>query len=607
MASIVKKMFSLLDRKERSQALWIFVLILIMGVIEVIGVASIMPFLAVLADPEIIQRSDKMAYVYNELQFQSTNNFLVALGGCVLAALILANFLSALTQRTLAWYTNMNAHSLSKRMLIHYLNQPYVYFLNRHSAKLSETILSEVNLVTRNVLVSIMQIAAKVVICIFILALLLAVDPFLTLITMSLLGGAYGLVYVSVRKKLSRISKERVVAATARHKAISEIFSGIKDIKVKGREAVYVQKYEEPSAIWARHQATHENISMLPRYIIETFAFGGIILIVLYLMIYRGGIGDALPMIGLFAFAGQRIMPGMQLIFMNITKIRFAEHALNHMADEIGNAKAESIKLQEDDSPGLGLEQSLKIENLSFSYVPDRPVLKNLNLSIKAYTTVGFVGGTGAGKTTLIDIILRLLEPNSGTIKADGQPLSADNRRLWQKSIGYVSQNIVLFDDTVAANIACGLSAEKINQDSVVSAASQAKLHEFIEKDLPQSYQTRIGENGVRLSGGQRQRLGIARALYSNPSLIIFDEATSALDNITEQAVMEAINSLNHKKTILMIAHRLSTVCNCDIIHVMEEGKIISSGSYGELLRTCPVFQRLAHAHENVTIDQRIS
>lgn len=603
MLTVVKQMFSLLDKKEKKRAGWIFFLVLIMGFTEVIGIASIMPFLAVIADPGVIERSSKLSYVYHALNFESKNQFMTAIGIAVLLMLVLVNAAGALTQRSLSWFTNMIAHTLSHRLLIHYLNQPYVFFLKNHSASMAQNILSEVNAVVRNILVSIMQSGAKLIVCVFIFGLLIIVNPALTVIALGLLGGAYALVYVFVRKKLNTIGKRRLTATASRHKAITEIFAGIKDLKVKGHEEIYIKKYDDQSIVWARYQAIHENISMIPRYIIETFAFGGIIVIVLYLMIYQQGLSQALPTIGLFAFAGQRMMPGMQIIFMNATKIRFSKAGLDHLVEEIGSSvSADDIKIVSDDRL-MDLKNDLQIKNISFSYTPGQYVLNDLNLSIQANTTVGFVGGTGAGKSTLIDIILGLLTTEKGQVLIDGVPLTADNTRPWQNTIGYVSQNIVLFDDSVTANICCGLPADKIDTVAIKAAAQLAKLDAFIENELPQSYQTHIGENGVRLSGGQRQRLGIARALYTNPSLIIFDEATSALDNVTEFAVIDAINSLAHKKTILMIAHRLSTIKNCDIVHVLDQGKIVSSGTYEHLLQNSPEFQRLALA-ESHNIEQ---
>jgi ABC-type multidrug transport system fused ATPase/permease subunit len=594
MLSVVKQMFSLLNRKEKRQAGWIFMLVLIMGIAEVVGIASIMPFLAVIADSSVIDRSEKLSYLYNTFHFESKSAFLTALGIGVLLTLVFVNTAAAITQRSLSWFTNMIAHTLSHRLLIHYLSQPYVFFLRNHSASMAQNILSEVNAIVRNILVSIMQSGARLIVCLLIFILLIVVNPPLTIIALGTLGGAYSIVYLVVRKKLNKIGKKRLESTISRHKAITEIFTGIKDLKVKGHEEIYIKKYDNQSIMWARYQAIHENISMIPRYVIETFAFGGIIIIVLYLMIYQQGLSQALPTIGLFAFAGQRMMPGMQNIFMNATKIRFSKAGLEQLIEEVGDSvKADDIKIVSDHRK-LSMREHLQIKDVFFSYTPEQNVLNGLNLTIDANTTIGFVGGTGAGKSTLIDIILGLLQTNKGQVLVDGTPLSPNTIRAWQNTIGYVSQNIVLFDDSVAANISCGLPEDQINMAAVKTAAALAKIDHFIENELPKSYETHIGENGVRLSGGQRQRLGIARALYANPSLIIFDEATSALDNITEQAVIDAISSLSHKKTILMIAHRLSTIKHCDLIHVLERGQIVASGTYDSLLKTSPEFQRLA-------------
>ena len=599
MFSTIKKMIFLLDRQEKIQAAWLIALMLFLGFVEVAGVASIMPFIAVLADPDIVQHSQKLREIYTALDFSSTNSFLVALGGLVLIALTVANVVSALTQRSLTWFTYMRSHTLSRRLLIHYLNQPYLFFVQRNSAEMAQNVLNEVTNVVRNILVSIMQSAARIIVNLCIFSLLIAVDPLLTVIVFVVLGGAYCLVYMLVRKQLGRVGRLRIAAAAEKHKAIAEIFAGIKDLKVRGREKIYLDRYDEPSIRTAQYQTIQENISAIPRFIIETITFGGILIIVLYLMLYKGGLGQALPIIGLFAFAGQRMMPGMQAIFVNATKIRFASATLDRLVAEIGHqGKPETLLLAHDDGSVLPLDDEMRLTNLNFAYPAGHPVLRGLNLTIKARTTVGFVGASGAGKTTLIDIMLGLLRADSGEIHIDGRLLTPDNTRAWQNALGYVSQNIVLLDDTIASNIASGLPDSQIDMDAVRRAARLSHLDHFVENELENGYRTRIGENGLRLSGGQRQRIGIARALYTDPSLIIFDEATSALDNLTEQAVIGAVRELAHQKTIIMIAHRLTTVQNCDVIHFMADGQVMQSGTYDMLMETCPAFRKLAQASE---------
>lgn len=589
---MLRKVLSLLDHSEKIQAAWLFALILVMAIVETAGVASIMPFIAVLADPDSVQRPGPIRTVYEMLGFETPRSFTIFLALGALGLLVAANFFGALSNWASSHFTSMRTHTISRRLLIHYLRQPYPFFLNRNSADMAKNILSEVNTVVKNILVSLMQIVARGAVSLFIVALLLAVDPALTAVVAGVLGGAYLVIYLLVQRVLAETGRARVLATTARFKAIAEAFAGIKDIKVLGREDFYVSRYDTPSRQSAVYSILQENIGMLPRYILETVAFGIVILSVLYLVLTRGSLTGVLPVVALFALAGQRLMPALQQIFSNAAKIRFSTAALDHVTEELGHeieAGAGGGKAR------LPLEKNLEVRDLTFRYGTGQgPVLEGVSLTIPAKSRVGFVGGTGAGKTSLVDIILGLLPPGAGHILADGVEITAQNRRAWQNGIGYVGQHIVLFDDSVARNIACGVPDDEIDAAAVERAAKIACIHDFIVSELPRGYETEIGENGVRLSGGQRQRIGLARALYHDPHLLILDEATSALDNLTEMEIMKALETLAGQKTILMIAHRLTTVQSCDTIYLMERGRVVASGSYERLLSESPAFRELA-------------
>lgn len=590
---MLRKVLSLLDPSEKVQAAWLFALILVMAIVETAGVASIMPFIAVLADPDIMQKSEALRQVHDIGGFRTQGAFVMFLGFCVLGILVLTNLLGALSTWAVSHFTYMRTHAISRRLLAHYLARPYAFFLGRNSADMAKDILSETNTVVRNVLVGLMQIVAKGAASILILILLLAVDPVLTLVVLVVLGGAYLAIYLLAHRALADAGGRRVRATTARFKAIAEAFAGIKDTKILGREAFHTNRYEAPSRESALTSAFQENVSLLPRYALETLAYGIVIGTVLYLSANRGGIAQALPVIALYAFAGQRLMPALQMIFSNAAKMRFAAPALDHVAEELARPPEESGA--GNDGARLPLEKGLEVRNLSFRYGAEQmPVVENVSLAIPAKSRVGFVGGTGAGKTSLVDVILGLLPPTSGSILADGVEVTPQNRRAWQNGIGYVGQHIVLFDDSVTRNIACGVPEDEIDPAAVEQAAKIACIHDFITTGLPHGYDTEIGENGVRLSGGQRQRIGLARALYHDPHLLILDEATSALDNLTETEIMKALETLAGKKTIIMIAHRLTTVQSCDTIYMMERGRVVASGPYDRLLAESPAFRELA-------------
>jgi len=315
-------------------------------------------------------------------------------------------------------------------------------------------------------------------------------------------------------------------------------------------------------------------------------------LIVLYLMLQGASFADALPVISLYAFAGYRLVPASQQIYSALSQLRIMEPAINALCSEVSALKI-TLAMDAPNSPII-LNQSITLNNIHYTYPSaDRPALDGINITIPAHKVIGLVGSTGCGKTTTVDLVLGLLESQQGTLCVDGQVINSANIREWQKAIGYVPQQIYLSDDTVASNIAFGIDEDDINQDAVNRAAKIANLHDFVMNDLPNGYQTKVGERGVRLSGGQRQRIGIARALYHNPQVLILDEATSALDNLTELAVMEAINKLRHNITIILIAHRLSTVRECDQIYLMEKGKVIGQGGYDQLRASNKVFEEM--------------
>ncbi len=334
-------------------------------------------------------------------------------------------------------------------------------------------------------------------------------------------------------------------------------------------------------------------ISLTPRYVFETIAFAVIIMVIFYLMSSRASIVDIVPTLGLYAIAGQRLLPALQNIFLNLTKLRFGIPSLYNLVDEL---KLADKVIPNPDVPPMDFANEVSVRDVTFGFIAQQatPTLEHISISIQKGQRVAFVGQTGAGKSTLIDVISGLLNAQQGGVYIDGVMLTPANSRAWQQNIGYVSQNIFLFNDSFERNIAIGEGAAPCDHARVEMAAKIAQLHDFITTQSEHGYETIIGENGIRLSGGQRQRLGLARALYANRPVLILDEATSALDNITEKAVMDALAALPQKKTVIMIAHRLSTIRECDNIFFMENGRLLAQGKYEDLLRDCPQFHTLS-------------
>jgi ATP-binding cassette, subfamily B, bacterial PglK len=604
MIQTLQAILKLLSRRERWQLLLIFLIMLPNALMQVAGIASVMPFIAVLAQPELVERNALISSAHALMGSPPLEQFLIVLAAGALVLLFLGNGLAALTTWIIIRFSYMRTHTLSRKLLGTYLDQDYGFFLNRNPSDLSKNVIQEVNELVSGFLIPVLQVAANAAVVAAILAMLILVDPMLAVTVGLLLGGAYAFIYWGFRRRVRRLGQLRLKANARRFKTVHEAFGAIKDIKVSNREDYYLGTYAGASYAFARNQASHALISQLPRYALETIAFGIVLLIALYLVTAGDSMEKALPMIALYAMAGYRLMPGLQKLFDMTARMRFSGPVVERINSEMERLHtAHPVKLPSNpkdltgESTELHLNDRLELQSITFRYPGmDRPVLDRLDLSIKARTSVAFVGGSGAGKSTLVDIILGLLEPESGRLMVDGQVLTREDLPYWRRRLGYVPQAIYLSDDTLRRNIALGIPDRRIDDQAMIRAAKTAAIHDFIVNELPGGYDTFAGDRGIRLSGGQRQRIGIARALYHNPDLLILDEATSALDGATEAAVMEAIERLSGEKTVIMIAHRLATVRNCNVLYLLDKGRIVASGTYDQLMAGEPAFRRMAQA-----------
>lgn len=595
MFSVIKQFYDIFTTKERRAILILFFPMTIAAIVNVIGIAFVVPFIAIVSTPDTIKTHGKIAWLYHALRFTNEHAFLIFLGATVLAVLIIGNGISALTTWLMLRFTNMRSFTLSKRLLEKYLQQPYVYFLDKNSAVLTKNILSEVEMVVSYVLRHCLEMAAKCVAMFFIITLLFIVNPFLAVGIIMILGGAYTAIYTGVRRRLGEVSRVHTEAKEQRYRIAHETFGGIKEIKLQGCEKVFLDAFAKPANRFAQHEATGQIISDLPRYALEVIAFGGIVLIILYLLATHHPLEELMPLLAMYAFAGYRLMPGLQSIFGALTSIKSHADALTVLHQDLTAHQETITPIATSSNKKITLAKNINLNNIQFVYPnSEKIILNNLTISIGAGESIGIVGETGAGKTTIVDIILGLLQPTAGNIIVDDVVITPNNIHLWQKNLGYVPQHIYLSDESVAQNIAFGLEENKIDFSRVENAAKLAAIHEFIVNELPSGYKTTVGERGVRLSGGQRQRLGIARALYRDPQLLVFDEATSALDSVTEENIMSSIYHLSRKKTLIIIAHRISTLMSCDKIIVLEKGAVQDVGSYDELMSRNVHFQRLA-------------
>jgi ABC-type multidrug transport system fused ATPase/permease subunit len=581
-----KKLLFLLTLQERKQAGLLLIMIIIMALLDMVGVASILPFVAILTNPVLIETNailNSMFQVSKILGVESNQEFIFALGVLAFFLLIISLSFKALTTYAQMRFVQMREYSIGKRLIEGYLHQPYSWFLSRNSADLGTTILSEVQELINNSMSPLMELFSKGTVAIALITLLFLVNPKLALIVGLLLGGIYFFIFCVVRNYLNRTGKKRLKNNQLRFALINEAFGAIKEIKVGGLEETYIKNFSSSAQVFAKTQSSSKIISQLPRFILEAAGFGGILLIILYIIARTGSFNNALPIVSLYVFAGYRLLPALQQIYSSFTRLSFLSPSLDKLHNDLKNLQP----FNKNQVTGiLPFNKTISLKNIDYNY-PNSSItsLKDINLTIYAKSSVGLVGATGSGKTTVADIILGLLVPQKGTLEIDGKVISSQNLKSWQRSIGYVPQHIYLSDDTVAANIAFGVEHKNINQEAVEKSAKIANLHNFIIDELPKKYQTTIGERGVKLSGGQRQRIGIARALYHDPQVLILDEATSALDNQTEKVVMDAINNLSKDITIILIAHRLNTIKKCDKIFLLDKGQLKNQGTFEDLIK----------------------
>ncbi len=595
MRDAYRKIFELFDLREKRRFAVLVLLVMAMGLFDVLGVASVLPFLAVVSDPATIDKSRWLSWFRDVSGAGTTTGFMMVLGFSVFVFVLVTTLFRAATFYALTRFTKMRMVSLATRLMEVYLSQPYIWFLGRHSSDLGKTILSEVNMVVNGPITAAMRLLANGVMLALLVVFLFVMEPLAAIGGVVIFGGTYGLIFLATRMRLSQMGQGRVEANKAQFQIIHEAMAGIKNVKIRSLERSYLERFRIPSYDNARQQAGLALISELPRQLLEVIAFGGMVLFVLWLLARNdGAIGDVVPILGVYAFAAARMFPTIQQVFASVSEIRFGKAALDQLHAELRQRTGARLPTQA--AAAIPLREALELDRVTFAF-PDagRPALRELSLRIVAKTTVGIVGSTGAGKTTTVDMILGLLTPQGGQLRVDGVVIDEGNVRGWQRSVGYVPQEIFLVDDSVAANIAFGVPPGQIDMAAVKEAARVAELHDFVQT-LPQGYDTMVGEAGARLSGGQRQRIGIARALYSSPDILVFDEATSALDNLTERAIMDAIASLGHSKTIVVIAHRLSTVRHCDMVYLLEHGRVVAADRYDGLVRTNEHFRALHEA-----------
>lgn len=567
---LVHRVYFLARPYGRKRLLSVVGISLIQGLFQVVGVTSIFPFLAVAADPQQLRNSEVGRRVLEQLPEMTDGQLLMAAGSLAIISLLFANAMNLLADVVRARYARGFAHWLRIGLLRKIVHRPYRDFLQTNSGIHIKKVNGDVNLYVQSVLLPILDCVSRLVVIILLLTTLMLVHPLIAIAGMVSLSSFYLMVFGMLTRRRRAIASEMKAVNRGLICEVQQLFGGIKAVKVHGVEEEFVNRVQQLSMRQASLLAWLPIYSNFPRYLIEPLALGGLVVVVLAFASNGEDLSAILPTLGLVALAVYRLLPAFQSFYSQMTSLSTMRHALDEVFDEfmaIEKAISEEGRIptaREKNSLPMQWWQEIRLENISFQYPGSlHPVFDKLNVVIPKNSSIGVVGQTGAGKSTLIDLILGLQLPSSGCVLVDGTPITVGNRRDWLLSIGYVPQEIVLVDDSVAANIAFGVPANERDDARLEEAAGAAQILDFIENELPDRWQTRVGERGVRLSGGQRQRIGLARALYHRPSLLILDEATSALDMETESQVMQSIEALEGSVTLIIIAHRLSTISRC--------------------------------------------
>lgn len=596
--ALLRAGWRLLTRREQIQAAMVAAFFVFASLVSALSVAALYPFLLVVSDPGAMANNPWLAQFHRLIGAPEPMSFLTILGAVTIGFLVATGVIQVAKVYILARFTEMRGHSFSYRLLSTFMAQPITFFLGRNTGDMAKGILDESREIIAMFFRPLSEFLSALVSVFLLFVVLLLISPQLTLMALALVVTVYGGLFLLLSGWLGRLGNARVAANSRRYTTSREALSGVKDIKISGTERFYLDSYRTASFEYARTRSRATMIKTMPRYVVETVAFCSVVLALLFLLDERALLaGDflaaAIPELGVLAYGAKRMLPDVQKMYQSASAMRYGHAAVESVRRDL-SLPAESLPVPKAGQSEVTLTNSLSLSGVSFSYPgSEQRALDNVSFEVGRGERVGVVGTTGAGKTTLLDVVLGLLRPQVGELAVDGRPVLDGDVRAWQQSIAYVPQHIFLADATLAENIALGEEAGGIDMKRVEQAASLAQLHELVCNELPDGYNTRIGENGVRLSGGQRQRIGIARAMYRDADLILFDEATSALDTVTESELVAAIEALPQEKTLMIIAHRLSTVRHCDRILVLSRGRLVAQGSWDENMEKCQSFRKM--------------
>lgn len=573
--NLLKKIIYVFDKKQKINLAILFVVIFIGGFVELLSVSAILPLINVIMDPSVIETNEIYHYIYEYFNMNSARQFVVVMAIALIIVFVLKNIYVLEMYNLQYRFTHNNQRRIASRLMTCYLKQDYLFHVSRNTAILQRNIIQDVSNFFSTVLY-ILQLLTEVIVCVM-LSVYLLIQDFSTTIAVILIIGVFGGVFYLIYKPILEKGGQRYRYLNGLIiKWIQQSLDGIKEIKILNREEFFLHTVDTTYEKSMRTMRRQRMINLVPRPMMETLCIGGLLAVIAVKIAGGADMASFVPTLSVFALAAFRMLPSFNRITTQLSNIMFSRSSVDCIYDEfieternIDNLKIEDTSV---DVSKLCLNNEIKIEKLGFSYPEsDKRVLNDLSLLIKKNTSVAFIGSSGAGKTTLVDLLLGVLRPLDGQIKCDDTDIWS-NIKGWHENIGYIPQTIYLMDDTIRNNVAFGVDKNSIDEEKLWKALEEAQLADFV-RSIPEGLDTVVGEKGVKLSGGQRQRIGIARALYNDPEILVMDEATSALDNETEKGVMEAIDSLSGKKTIIIVAHRLTTIINCDYIYEMKKGE----------------------------------
>jgi len=592
------KLFNLLDYSQRRKLLFLQFLVFFMSCMEVISVLVIGPFMALLGNTESIYAPGIINSTFAYLGFASDREFIIFCGFMVLLIMITSACFSLYTTKVLYQFGSSIGGSISNRLFKHFLVQPWLFHSKHSSSNLIHRVINESQRLTFAIIHQALTFNAKIAVVLLMSIAVIAYDPIISMFALTIFSLSYFLIYKFSESRLNRASKSLAEDQALRLKTASESFGGVQNIILNRTQLYFIDSFKKSTDQYYLSWGNSQILSIMPKYLLEVLALGSIIVLVLFLFLSGNqNLNTILPTLSVFALAGYKILPALQAAYYSFSIITANISAFDSIESDLVNSndlKTDDLNYGSSTNSYLEFKNKLVFKDISFAYPESQKnVLNKVSFEVPAQKTIGIVGPSGAGKSTMIDLILGLISPTSGKFMADNINIDQSNIKKWQGNIGFVPQSIFLSDSTIKENIAFGIDIESIDEQKILNAANLANIIDFVS-ELPDGINTMVGERGVQLSGGQIQRIGIARALYNNPKVLIFDEATSSLDGISEKLIMEAINKFSGLKTIIIVAHRLETIKNCNSIFLLRDGKILDNGSYDELLKRNLIFQEMA-------------